>query len=262
MAKPEPIYTADNIKVAYQLLWSLSVFWREPPGTEAWLDDLKPIAEADGVRILEHRFATPTASLFLLSTRPELIPHEIPRVIKGRLQFLVRHHWPKAFQRNYDLHSIGSTTREKTEAYVASQIEHHVPGDASLKAQLEDLQIVNPEVDLGRQRYGEHARYTFNLHLVMVHNWREPVADLEKWKHVRSILRDSAQQKGWWFSRLGFVPDHIHLTLGATGTTSPLSVALSCMNNASFAHDMRPILMASCFIGTIGEYDVGAVKNP
>ncbi len=104
-----PIYTADNVKIAYQLNWSLTVFWHDAPFSDDWLPALRQVTEADGVRILEHRFVTPTCSLFLISTRPELLAREIPRSVKGRLQYLVRDRWPKAFQRNYDLRSIGST---------------------------------------------------------------------------------------------------------------------------------------------------------
>ena len=261
MATLQPIYTAENVNVAYQLLWSLSVFWREPVFSQSWLEELFPIAETDGVRILEHRFATPTASLFLISTRPELVPVEIPRVIKGRLQYLVRRQWPKAFQRNYDLKSIGSTTREKTEAYVALQLKHHLPDDPVLHAALTDLQIQNPEANLKSPRFAEHARYWCNLHMVFVHDGRTPETRLKIWQGVRNILRKSAKQKGWELSRVGFVPDHIHLAFGFSPAQSPLSVALSCMNNIAFVHGMRPVLMRSCYLGTIGEYDLGAIQK-
>lgn len=86
----QPIYTADNVKIAYQLNWSRSVFWHDAPFSDDWLPALRQVTETDGVRILEHRFVTPTCGLFLLSTRPELLPREIPRSVKGRLQYLVR----------------------------------------------------------------------------------------------------------------------------------------------------------------------------
>jgi hypothetical protein len=55
-----PIYTAENIKIADQLNWSLSVFWHEAPFSNDWLPVLQQVTEADGVRILERRFVTPT----------------------------------------------------------------------------------------------------------------------------------------------------------------------------------------------------------
>ena len=257
MANPQPIYTAENISVAYQLLWSLSVFWRETMVADDWLDELRPIAEADGVRILEHRLA----SVFLVSTLPGVIPQQIPRVIKGRLQYLVRGQRPKAFQRNYDLRSIGSTTREKTEAYVADQLKHHLPDNPTLRAALAELQVVNPDADLKSPRFAEHARYWCNLHAVFVHDWRQPETDPATWLRVRNILRESARLKGWLLSRVGFVPDHIHLTLGFPPAVPPIKIAESCMNNIAFAHGMRPVLMKSCYLGTIGEYDVGAIRK-
>ncbi|MEO1983512.1 MAG: hypothetical protein ABGZ24_23625, partial [Fuerstiella sp.] len=134
-----PIYTAENVTTAYQLNWSLSVFWRRPPANEDWLAELKAICEPDGVRILSHRFATSDCSLFFLSTRPEIRPSEVPRAIKGRLQHLVREQTPRAFQRNYDLHSIGSTQLDKAEAYVATQLQNHYPDDRSARRLLADL---------------------------------------------------------------------------------------------------------------------------
>lgn len=182
-------------------------------------------------------------------------------LIKGRLQYIVRSLFPRAFQRNYDLRSIGSTTREKAEAYVAAQLNHHQVSDSRLRAALSELQIINPEVNLERPQFSRRARHSCNLHLVFVHNWRISESSIEVWTKVREILRRSATAKGWQLSRAGFVPDHIHLTLSFTMDWSPLEVALSCMNNISFAHGMTPVLMPSCYVGTIGEYDLGAIQK-
>jgi hypothetical protein len=121
----KPIYTATNCNVAFQLDWSLSIFWRERIGDERWFDALKEETERDGVRLLQHRFARDGHSLFLVSTKPHVAPSEIARSVKGRLQHLVRKARPKAFQRNYSLRAVGSTKREKLDAYIASQLHHH-----------------------------------------------------------------------------------------------------------------------------------------
>ena len=60
MAGLLPIYTSDNVKIAYQLNWSLAVFWHDAPFSDDWLPALQQVTEADGVRSLEHRFVTPT----------------------------------------------------------------------------------------------------------------------------------------------------------------------------------------------------------
>ena len=72
----QPIYTADNVRIAYQFNWSLSVFWHDAPFSDDWLPALQQVTEADGVRIIEHRFVTPTW---------QPVPHQhAPRVLAAR----------------------------------------------------------------------------------------------------------------------------------------------------------------------------------
>jgi REP element-mobilizing transposase RayT len=53
--------------------------------------------------------------------------------VKGRLQYRLRRTIPKAFQRNYSIHGIGSTRRDKLDNYIDSQLEHHPLADARLQ---------------------------------------------------------------------------------------------------------------------------------
>ena len=85
--------------------------------------------------------------------------------------------------------------------------------------------------------------------------------DIEKLEAVRTMIRSSATQKGHRLSRLGLLPDHFHLTLGTPLESSPEDVALSYMNNIAFVYDMRPVLMSSFYVGTFGEYDLGAIPR-
>jgi hypothetical protein len=56
-SNPDPIYTADNVHVAYELHWSVANFWKQPaPSPASWLQPLQYATETDGVRILDHRF--------------------------------------------------------------------------------------------------------------------------------------------------------------------------------------------------------------
>lgn len=191
---PQPIYTSENVEFAYQLNWSLTLFWKEvSPPWENWFGQLREQTEKDGVRILEMSWPTERCTSFLVSTSPDCLPEKIPWSIKGRLQYLVRTTQPAAFQRNFDLRSIGSTTREKVEAYVASQLSHHAPDDPALRARFADLQFINQEVDLSQPRFSEHARYWCNLHLVFVRDWREPELSLDVWIRSRSLVRAAAE---------------------------------------------------------------------
>src|SRR5687768_5904618 len=104
-----PFYTTQNCRVAYQLNWSLSIFWHDPvESPDSWLEPLKVIVEEDGVRVLEHRLSAKNVSQFLLSTKPQVSPSAAIRSVKGRLQYLVRQQRPIAFRRNYSIHSVGS----------------------------------------------------------------------------------------------------------------------------------------------------------
>jgi len=68
---PDPIYTADIVSLAYELRWSVAVFWTQAaPAPTAWLSALQEATEPDGVRILEHRFTKGNVSQFLISTKP------------------------------------------------------------------------------------------------------------------------------------------------------------------------------------------------
>ena len=169
MSGLSPIYTLDNCRTAYQLNWSLSIFWHRQPSAAEWLGALQAATEHDGVRVLEHRFLNEGMSQFLVSTKPAVSPHTLVRSVKGRLQYLVRSERPKAFQRNYCLRSVGSAAREAVEDYVRGQPGHHPMSDPRVQAVLERNQICNPHVDLSRSRQGDHAIYWYNLHIVLVH---------------------------------------------------------------------------------------------
>jgi REP element-mobilizing transposase RayT len=256
---PTPIYTADDVSVHYELQWAFTLFWKTAPGTDSWLPELSELTEADGVRILQHRFSQPNCSLFLTSTQPQISPATISWSIKGRLQRMVRPTYPVAFQRNYDLRSAGSTSREKVESYVAAQATHHLSDNSSLCALFSDLAMLNSDIDLSKARFTAHARYWANLHLVFVHNWRQAITDPDIWIGIRKMLRRASQSKGHLLSRAGFVPDHLHFTIGIHPSESPLEVALSYMNNLAWVHNQKAIFMPSFYVATFGEYDLGAI---
>ena len=137
-----PMYTDANCKAAYELDWSVAVFWTsEPPSDATWLAALRDATESDGVRVLEHRAPSACVSQFLLSTRPEIAPPAIARSIKGRLQYLVRRKLPNAFHRNYGLRSLGNTRSEVVDGYIRKQTTHHRMADSRVQARFETLHI-------------------------------------------------------------------------------------------------------------------------
>jgi REP element-mobilizing transposase RayT len=246
--------------LAYQLNWSVTVFWRVDPKTAAWLEPLQALTEPDGIRVLQHGFREPTRSVFLVSTRPPVAPATLVARLKGRLQHLLRSTIPRAFQRNYALRSIGSTRRDKLEHYLAGQLQHHPPADERVREQFARYQIHNPTVDLAAARATGHARFWYNLHGVLVNaeRWRE-IRDEVLLRFREMLLRASAA-KGHLLSQAAFVPDHLHFTLGCHPEEAPAEVILSYMNNLAYVWGMKAIFPFSGFVGTFGEYDLGAVR--
>jgi REP element-mobilizing transposase RayT len=259
---PTPIYTSENCKAAYQLYWVHSLFWRTPPGDTGWFEELKRLTEDDGIRLLQHKFEEPNVSKLLVSTKPEVAPRLIAQRVKGRLQHLIRERLPDAFRRNYAIRSVGSTKRENLEKYLEGQLRHHPMADTRIGDRFEQYQMNNAEVDLSRPSETTHARYWYNLHLVMVNEerWRE--VNESRLAAVRDMIVKAAAAKGHWLSRGAIVADHVHLTMRCKLEESPQDVALPYMNNVAYALGMKPALQFSYFVGTFGEYDLGVIPRP
>ncbi|MGH8714418.1 MAG: hypothetical protein ACREYB_10470 [Casimicrobiaceae bacterium] len=258
---PEAIYTAANCKAAYQLNWSLAVFWdASPPPAAGWLDALGKATEPDGVRLLEHRLAKGNVSQFLVSTRPETAPADIARSTKGRLQYLVRNALPKPFRRNYGLRSVGAAGAEVVEEYVRRQTAHHPMADQHVQRQFDELRI-DGGADLTTPRVGSHAQFLYNLHLVLVHRDRGKEVRAALLERRRERVLAIAAKKGQFVGRGQLLVDHLHLTLGCALTESPQQVALGYMNNLAYADGMTALFEFSYYVGTFGEYDLDAVRR-
>jgi hypothetical protein len=52
-----------------------------------------------------------------------------------------------------------------------------------------------------------------------------------------------------------------HLVLGCPIEVAPDEVVLGFLNNLAFVQGMRPIYQFGGFVGTVGEYDLGAVRR-
>jgi REP element-mobilizing transposase RayT len=257
----EPLYTAATCKVAYQLDWAYCAFWHRLPSDDSWFEQLKALNETDHIRLLQHRFDKQDVSKFLVSTQPQVPPLLVAQRVKGRLQWLIRDRLPDAFQRNYSLSSIGSTKRDKLDRYLQTQLDHHPMADPNVQARLKKYQVACPEVDLSKARHTSHAQYWYNLHVVMAHVERYMEIRDTTLGRMRDMILQASAARGDLLSRAAILPDHIHLALGCQLNESPEQVALSYMNNLAYACDMKPVFRHSYFVGTFGEYDLGAIPR-
>ena len=261
MPKIDPIYTTNNCRAAYELQWSVSLFYRASISNEQWLAELTGTVERDGVRILNHRFRSPEVSQFLVSTTPRVSPSQVVRSLKGRLQHILRHAHPRAFHRNYFVRSVGAIKRNIIESYVATQVAHHRMADPAVQKRLRRYQVQDPNVDLSRIIYSGHGQYLCNLHLVLVHQDRWMEIRHEVLDRVRSTIVKAARKRGHRLSRAGIFTNHVHLALGFAITQSPEEVALCYLNNLAYAQGMRAIYQPGYYVRTFGEYDLGAITQ-
>ena len=154
-------------------------------------------------------------------------PITIVQRIKGRLQHLVRERFPKPLQRNYAIRSFGHVTRQKVEAYVASQLDHHRMADSRVQERLHQFQIECKDVDLSQSRHTSHGVHWYNLHVVLVHRERWPEIREEVLRKVHDMIISACKAKGWLLSCAGILADHVHIVVGCTIEVSPLDVGLS-----------------------------------
>lgn len=239
-----PIYRAANCNAAYQLNWSLAVFWASssPPPESAWLDELRVATEADGVRVLEHYTPRERVSQFLISTRPETAPPAAVRSIKGRLQHLVRKRLPKAFHRNYGLRSLGSVNCNTVRQYIESQTRRHRMADARVQASIEALRITGDYGKLATLRSSSHARYCYNLHVVLVSCRREVEIRAQVLDQRRRMIVSAAEKKGHLLGNGQVLAEHIHFAVGCKLEEAPGEVAISYLNNLGFCGRHAPNL--------------------
>ncbi len=252
----QPIYTPQNTIPAYQLNWAVSLFWRKKAVEEKeWLETLKSSTKTDGVRVLQHKFTNSNVSQFLVSTKPHVRPDRIVWSVKGRLQNEIKKVCPKAFRRNYAYRSIGSVTRESINKYIEDQVGHHPMADPRVQKRLRNYQK-NYDTDISQPRTSSHGRYWYNLHLSLVTDWREKELRENVLTGWRQTIEKSAIKHGHQLSRVGIVPDHLHVSMSCPQPESPQDVALSYMNNLARNRGMCRIFKCSYYVGTIGEYNL------
>ncbi len=277
-----PIYTPRSCeKRAYQLDWSLSIFWRTTPDPDtAWGAELQQQVAKDGIRILQHQFEPPNISKFLISTPPEIAPARIVQRVKGRLAWLLgqttklsgaacpcqrgetRDHQPsKRLRGNYCIRGIGSTRRARLDQYLAGQLEHHPMVDRRVQCRLKQFQIHRPEVDLAAARRTSHGQFWYNLHIVLVYEGRHCQVDTDLLQSLHDMILAASEKKRHLLSRAALPSDHIHLTLGCHLHESPEEVVLSYMNNLAYAVGERPIFRFSYYVGTFSEYDLRVIPR-
>ncbi len=258
---PKPIYTIKNCRFAYQLNWSVALFWNSALlDPKFWVDELKTATQPDGVRILDYSNKDEKTSLLLVSTLPGVAPPQVVRSLKGRLQHLVLNQRPKAFRRNYSILSVGASNQRTLEGYLDGQLQRHPMADPRVQARFARYQV-GSSVDLATPRRSSHGQYIYNLHIVLVRRQRHRISDEGSIARVRAMILRASNKKGHFLRKAAVVSDHIHLALGADLNESPAEVALGYLNNVAYIEGLKPVFQFGAYLGTFGEYDRGAIRS-
>ena len=257
-----PLYTTENCKPAYQLRWSLACFLRSSfflPS--AFQEQVSALAEPHGVRILEVVQSSDVKFQVLLSSLPNLPPSKIVKLFKGSAQHLLRIECVAKLSRNFRLVSTGSANLTAVENYVSGQLEHHPLASPFSMERMRPFSQSFDGVDLSQPIQSSHGQYVLGLHLVFVHAQRWRTVNEDFHQKTQAAILATAKKKQHRISRISILPDHTHITLGFGYQECPRDIALSYMNNIAFKHEMQPFLMHSYYVGTIGPYNMSAIRQ-
>jgi REP element-mobilizing transposase RayT len=260
---PVAIYTPQNVsEPAYHLRYT----WSGWPSGGAFpplpsMDELQQQWEADGVRLLEHRFRAEIIQ-FLFSVKPQVSPVLFATRVKGRLQHAYRTAGRGTrFSRKVCVRTIGNNHRTDVEQYIKRQVEREPLADPRFKAFLEQFTVRFPEVDLSKPSETLSGRYWYNLHVVLVSHERDRYHHPEHLAVLRDQSQRIAEKKGHQISALSAMPDHLHMALRGNIECAPEDVALSFMNNLAYVVGQKPIWQFGYYVGSFGEYDMNAVRE-
>ncbi len=121
-----------------------------PPEMAAFVPKPSAQWEADGLRLLEHRFS-PEELQATFSVKTQVSPVFFTARVKGRLDHALRTAGIHAdFSRKIAMQSIGENHRAEVEAYIEGQAGKERWADPSYREILARYSVVNPSVDLAK----------------------------------------------------------------------------------------------------------------
>ena len=262
--QPEPLYHSAGVRAAFELRYSWTAWPSCPTLAEerGVLDELRPLWEADGLRMLEHSWTNESVQA-VFSTTPAVSPVFLAARAKGRLQHALKAvpTFP-GFSRKVSVRSLGHNVRQDVERYIASQVDAARFADPATAALVKEFTVVCGDVDLSAPTESAHGRYWHNLHLVLVTAERHRSVDRARLATLRDWSFRIAEKKGYRISRLAVMPDHLHAALRGNIQQSPQEIALAFQNNLAYALGQVRIWTDSFYVGTFGEYHMGGVRRP
>ncbi len=257
------LYLSGRAEPAYQLRYS----WTGWPSNEQFpelpsilFDDLSPLWEKDGLRLLEHRECGGSVQL-LFSARPHVAPSFLAARAKGRLDHLLRQrNSPIKFSRKVAVRAVGQNSNRDVANYIQHQVDKEHFVDERFAATIRPFTQAFDVVDSSKPIELTRARYWYHLHIVLVHTERFRMSAEEQFRQIYDRSRQIAAKKGYSLTAISVMPDHLHLGVIGTADKSPEEIVLSFQNNLAFACGQVPIWRESYYVGTSGEYNMNALR--
>ncbi|MDP1560862.1 MAG: transposase [Pirellulaceae bacterium] len=263
---PSPLYRPENIdspsfKLRYTWTGWPSTGSFPPQPDQSFFDTLADTWETDGIRLLEKHWQ-PDKLQFTCSVRPTMASTLFTARVKARLQYALRNAGTRIeFSRKVAFRSLGENKREQVEGYIANQVAKAQFIDPRFAELIARYTQVNNYVSLREPTATNRGRYWYDLHLVLVTEHRERFVDEVSLNRIKEVCEKNAQKKGYLLGSISVMPDHVHLALRGNVEETPESIALGFMNNIAFVFGQQPVLRPGYYVGTFGEYDMGAVRR-
>lgn len=261
-----PTYTPQNMdSPAFHLRyawtgWPSGGNFPEQPKDD-FFNRLESYWESDGIRRLEMNWTAQQIQI-TCSVKPTVCPIFFVSRIKGRLQHALRHaDTPVRFSRKVSFRSVGENNREQVESYIAQQVTKEQFVDSRFSNFMKQFTLAEPGIKLQEPIETNSGRYWYNLHVVLVTDWRMRFTDERSLNLIAQTCDKVAVKKSCDIASRSLMPDHVHLGLRANIEQSPEETALGFMNNIAFAFGQKSIFRPSYYVGTFGEYDMGAVRS-
>ncbi len=226
-----------------------------------WISELSTHCEPDGIRLLEASVSNSGTLFLLLSTQPLIKPSYLVQRVKGRLKYLLRDRGGIQWRRNFRLSTVGDANAETVDRYIANQLEHHKMASTAGHSILADAAWRDPNVDVSKPITSSHGQYILGLHGVLVHTerWRNTSPSFVDRTRNATLL--ALQESGCQVSRIAMLADHLHIIVRFHYDVSPVEVVLLSMNRVRESHDGLRIWMDGFYVGSVGPYDMNAVRT-
>lgn len=261
---PTPLYQPDSRRCAYQLRYSWTAWpssGRFPAAVPQALEQCRPLWESDGLRLLEPDVHSDVLQV-LFSATPMVSARFLATRAKGRLDHALRQMGsPVVFSRKVSVRTVGDANRQTIDSYLAAQADRGEFVEPAFTSELNSVAFHDPEVDLSQPQERAHSRYWNSLHLVLVTESRESLRHLEVLAHLVEVSRRVARAKGYSLSRAAPMLDHLHLALSIPPNVSPLEVVFAYQNNLAYLLNLGRIWKETFYVGTFGEYGMGAIRT-